>query len=259
MFFIRDNHGGETGPFEVEAIAKQFAEGALSSFTQLRRDDQKRWRSLGSFTEFARLKTTATAAPPPAPTPTAPPPAAPEVPPETPPTAPPAPQQVLCSPFTGREHPTPPPRRHHRQAPPTRTSAPAAAPPPLPSGTHPSTTTPKFKHPPPPHSDYAPTAGPPMPPFKPLPLGGDAQDGHPAPGVTIATWAWRVWYSIVGFRFLLIAFGETPVLDTLSLLLISLVPPYLLVRYFWKKTKYNEDSAGLIFLGGTIVVWLFAY
>ena len=57
MFYLRDAQGNEDGPHSVETLTQRLAEGALTLFTIARREDQKRWRSLGSFTEFARAKT----------------------------------------------------------------------------------------------------------------------------------------------------------------------------------------------------------
>jgi hypothetical protein len=53
-FFIRENNGSVSGPHDMEALRRLINEGRCTLFSESRGENERRWRAIGTRTEFLR-------------------------------------------------------------------------------------------------------------------------------------------------------------------------------------------------------------
>jgi hypothetical protein len=260
LFYIRDSQGNEDGPHSVEVLAQQLENGSLSRFSSIRREDQKRWRLLGAFTEFARAKTGLEAQVAAAvPVARRPPPLKPDdalrfiTPSSRQPsdlnfsvqgalTQNPEPPAKLSFAHVGsKKEPTKP----SRQSPPVSAVPPVRKPP-------------------------APPQPPPLPVFDPMERQrqlqqkeeAEADEGKSSPE-GLPKWMWRTWGILLMLRFILwVADGHSAALGggkLLSLPFVLLVFPLGASGYVLKKTSGDRDKAALAFIGTYLFLWVLAW
>jgi hypothetical protein len=255
-FYIRDSQGNEDGPHSVDVLTQQLGNGTLTRFSSIRREDQKRWRTLGSFTEFARAKTglevqmslsTAKPVPPEEPGGAVPPgvPSSPLVPPPVSPlssvksknTAPATPRGARPFSQPPRPEPAPPaPSRSATEEPPPQLRSPTPFPP---------------------DPD-------PLPIFDPMERQRrrKEEDEEPKPK-SLPQWMWRTWGIMVVLRFFLwLNDGSSGLMSVGKLIPLPFhlfIFPLFASRFVLKKTSGDCDKAAIAFLSTYLFLWVLSW